>query len=434
MQEVQEVRQVQDVQSDRERQALTPPKARPGFTRSDGLSLSLSLTMHVLLVAVFLARAGTADVIEALPEVVEKAEAAVSDAPDAVLPVTPANPVDDTFDVSVLRVDEFSFDIAKIRNRANSLFPFLTLDLMFLERVSQDIRESQQRMVNPLAGARAGSNAPVLELPDEELRASIDRAWSRRKRWQTFAEIADRLSTHHPNIGRAPDLVRGYLDQNILQPYCDGTNRDARFWAMLENAADHADFVDFVRNYARTYPSSKTTTELLFLLDELLQGSRDVILMLLDTRPEEHLQHTRVVAPAGYTLAIALKERYGRWLFDRGWTKPEIWQHYNGVRLRLLSTIVATSPDGYRVADARFLGGQVLFEMNRLDEAVRAWGNIIPNAGDAYVRAYGEILDEIDSGPVDVKAIRQILGAEYGRWRVFSIDRLRQFGHYCDTF
>jgi hypothetical protein len=184
--------------------------------------------------------------------------------------------------------------------------------------------------VNPLAGAAAGSAAPPLELAEEELRASIDRAWSRRKRWQSFGEIARGLSTSHPSLGRAPDLVRGYLDQNILQPYCDGTNRDARFWAMLENAADHADFIDFVRSYARTYPSSKTTTELLFLLDELLQGSRDVMVMLLDTHPEEHLQHTRVLAPEGYTLALALKERYGRWLFERGWNKPEIWQHYNG--------------------------------------------------------------------------------------------------------
>jgi hypothetical protein len=72
--------------------------------------------------------------------------------------------------------------------------------------------------------------------------------------------------------------------------------------------------------------------------------------------------------------------------------------------------------------------------MNRMDDALRAWGNMIPVAGDAYARAYGEILDEIDSGPVDVKEIRRILGNEYGRWRVFSIDRLRHFGHHCDTF
>jgi hypothetical protein len=255
------VQDVQEVQGDHERRVLlTPPKTRSFFTRSDGVALGLSLTMHLLLVAVLVARSGQGERLEALPAVAEAAETAASSAPDATLPTTPENPENDTFDVSLLRVDEFTFDLAKIRNRANSLFPFLTLDLMFLERVSRDIRESQQRMVNPLAGARAGSHALVLELPDDELRASIDRAWSRRKRWQTFAEIADRLSTHHPSIGRAPDLVRGYLDQNILQPYCDGTNRDGRFWAMLENAADHADFVDFVRSYARPSCCSSSTS------------------------------------------------------------------------------------------------------------------------------------------------------------------------------
>jgi hypothetical protein len=414
---------------------LTPPAVRVVFTRHHATAMTVSLALHVLLVAMLVARSGVKRV-EALPAVAAAAEATepADVVPDAVLPVTPLAPADDTFDVTMLRVDQFTFDIAKIRSRANSLFPFLTLDLMFLDRVPRDVGESHRRMVNPLSAGSTGRQAPPLDLPDDALRAAIDRAWSRRKRWQSFAEMVRMLSTHHPSAGRAADLVRGYLDQNILQPYCDGTNRDLRFWAMLENAADHADFVDFVRSYARRYPSSKTTSELLFLLDELLQGSRDVVLMLLDTRPEEHLQHTRVVAPEGYTLALALKERYGRWLFERGWSKPEVWQHYNQLRLRLLSTIIDTSPDGYRVADARFLGGQVLFEMNRIDDAVRAWGNIAPVAADAYARAYGEILDEIESGPVDLNAIRRILSNEHGRWRLFSIDRLKQFGHHCDTF
>ena len=54
----------------------------------------------------------------------------------------------------------------------------------------------------------------------------------------------------------------------------------------------HGDFIDFVRAFARQHPSSRTTTELLFLLDELAQGSRDVLLTLLDLARELQLHYS----------------------------------------------------------------------------------------------------------------------------------------------
>ena len=84
---------------------------------------------------------------------------------------------------------------------------------------------------------------------------------------------------------------------------------------MLENAADHADFIDFVRAFARAHPSSQTTTELLFLLDELAQGSFQVVLLLLETKPEVDLAETQATLPLAYHLAIELKQHYGEWLF-----------------------------------------------------------------------------------------------------------------------
>jgi hypothetical protein len=72
--------------------------------------------------------------------------------------------------------------------------------------------------------------------------------------------------------------------------------------------------------------------------------------------------------------------------------------------------------------------------MGRVVDAERLWRSLSPVSGDAYYRAYSEIRDALASGASDGRTIRRILENEYGRWRLFSIDRLRQFGHRCDTF
>ena len=140
------------------------------------------------------------------------------------------------------------------------------------------------------------------------------------------------------------------------------------------------------------------------------------------------------MTPDAFQLAVAIKERYGRWLFDRHMEKGDVRRHYGELRLRLLQTIVSTTPDGYRAADAQFLAGQVLFELNRGADAERIWRGMSPTRGDAYYQAATDILDAFAAGATDARAIHNILGNEYGRWRLFSIDRLRQFGHHCDTF
>ena len=143
---------------------------------------------------------------------------------------------------------------------------------------------------------------------------------------------------------------------------------------------------------------------------------------------------TRAVSAEAYELAVEIRERYGRWLFEHGFDVEDIRHHYNDLRLRLLTTIIQTTPDRYREHDARFLAGQVLFEMYRLDDAVRMWRSAAPGDGDAYFRAHSEILAALDAGPPEHRSIARVLDYEYGRWRVFSINRLRGFGFKCDTF
>jgi hypothetical protein len=396
-------------------------------------TFGVSMCLHIVVLAVLIVRSRGEPELASPRIEVESVSAAEIVAADQQLPVSNAEPVDDRFEASLV-TGEFAFDLAKIRRRENALFPFLTLDLMFLDRVAEDLDAARQRLTNPLSASQGDGRTPPLEMSDMVLRRTIDRAWSRRERWKTFREVAALVSSHDASRGRAPELVRRYLDQNILQPYCDGDRHDPRFWAMLENAADHADFVDFVRSYARQRPSSKTTTELLFLLDELAQGSREVVLMLIETKPDQDLSYTKTMAPEAFQLANAIKERYARWFFDRGIDKRTLRRHYDELRLRLLKTIIETTPSAYRSSDARFLAGHVLFEMNRAADAEQMWRLMTPSTGDAYYQAATEILSALRSGRSDARSLRLILGNEYGRWRLFSIDRLREFGHHCDTF
>lgn len=336
---------------------------------------------------------------------------------------------------ATLRIDALRIDIEKIRARRNWLFPFLTTDLLFLEREEGSAGAASGKLVNPFARVRPGGSRPPLSIGDAELQKVVDHAWSRRERWIRFSEIARLVTAHDPDEGRVPELLHRYLDQNLLQPYYDANTRDSRFWAMLDCVADHVEFIDWVRSFARQHPSSRATTELLFLLDELAQGSRDTLLMLLSTDPGD-LEYTRRADRRAYDFAVSVRRQYGEWLREHQMEAPgQIRRRYDELRLRLLSTIMETTPDSYRAADARFLAGEIFFNQNNAPDALRMWREIRPDARDSYVEAYSELLAEMRSpNGATASEINRILGAEHRRWLDFSEVRLRQFGYTFDTF
>ena len=171
--------------------------------------------------------------------------------------------------------------------------------------------------------------------------------------------MVDVLQRSDPDHGRAAELVKAYRDRNILQPVCDyrivtGPPRQERIiadhlaWMMLENSADHSDFVDFVHAFAGQHPSSRATTELLFIIDKLVQGNRDALLELLSIKPSRDLSLTSSVNRAAFDMMIAIQRHYAMWLAERGLDSTSaIEARYDDVRLHILSTIVETAPGGY---------------------------------------------------------------------------------------
>ena len=325
------------------------------------------------------------------------------------------------------------FNLPKIAARRAAMFPFLTADLSFIDRLATDLRGATAHLPNPLDRALA---AKPLELDDRLLQQIIDESWARRDRWQRFQPIAALLTGHDAHQGRAPALVRAYLDQNLLQPFCDGRTRDGQFWAVLENAADHADFLEFIRAYTRTRSASRTTTELLFLMDELAQGNREAAMTVMATSISHDLAQTAVQSPRAALLAASLQNDLQAWFAAHGQSaQADIGNAYDRFRLRVLSTIVEITPDGYREADARFLAGEIFFRQSDLAQAIEWWKKMKPAANDTYAGAANAIIRILSApGPVDSFALRRVVAAESARWSEVNYARLKQFGYRCDSF
>ena len=326
-------------------------------------------------------------------------------------------------------------DLDKLQARRDALFPFLTTDMDFLDRVNDQVHGDPARLALP--SAVKPNNAPKLrplQLSDTELQEIVDGAWSRRERWTTFARLAELTRSYDPDRGQVPLVLRAYLDQNLLQLFCDTGTRVPRLWVMLENAADHIDFIEFIRVFTRDYPSSVATTELLFLLDKLAQASRDALLLLASIDPEREL--TGIENKYRSEFIVALQRHYRERLEHRQLSSADdIKAWYDTVRLQILQTVIATSPNGYRTADARFLAGAIHFEGGETSEAIRRWREIRPDSGDAYVEEYSRLLEELQwPQGVRTQQVKYVLDSVDSRWRTSSLARLRYFGRTCDSY
>ena len=393
-------------------------------------SAMLSVSLHLAMAAIWLIVASIPPALT-LPASAPMVEIARIEMPPADPPLLIERAIPPE-ELSGYDISGLPFNISKIEARRASLFPFLTADLSFIERMATDVRAASARLGNPLDQRLT---ARPLSLDRPLLQQIVDEAWSRRDRWQRFQQIRALLIGHDAHAGDAPALMRAYLDQNLLQPYCYGRTKDGQFWALLENATTHVEFVEFIRSYARTRSSSRTTTELFFLLDELTQGSREVAENVLGTSVSADLTHSATSSPHAARLAAGVGNDLRAWLAAHGYTQHQgVGPAYDQFRLRVLSTIVETTPDGYREADARYLAGEIFFRQGNVDQALEWWTPMRPQDGDSYKDAAAAIRKVLDGGTRDAAALRRILWAETARWKEQNYHRLRQFGYRCDSY
>jgi hypothetical protein len=409
---------------------------------------SVALTLHLICVSMLVwlslpetapaanrpsTAAAVTPVAPATSETAPPTEAQVRDDIGKYLPSPPS-----------VRVWGFQFDVRKIRARWSALFPFVTAPPSFDAAPRLQLASSRVVFVDPQAPPPVLPPAkPVLTMSRAAIQQLMDRTWARRDRWSHFAEFVKLAGSYHPNDGRLPSVIRAWVEQNSLQPYEDTTLPDPRRWAMLALAADHQDFVDFIARYVREHPGTRTATEMLFLVDALMQGSRETLVLLLETSPQRHMAWTRTESYEAYVLFGALREYYGAYLDKRGLgTSDAIRQKYDALRLQVLSTVLRVTPQAYRAGDAQFLIGAIKWAQDDLRGAVNAWREMRVAADDRYVEPASQILrvlhgpseSSVTPGSDTAARIRTILAGERRKWTSFQFDRLRQFGHAFSTF
>ena len=362
-------------------------------------------------------------------------------------PPTPAaddpqddDPIVERESSSTLIIQGFTFDFGKIAARGTSLFPFLSLRLpLEPPRAVEQGPRAHARLFSPFATTAPADPNPPLVLSDSALQTVVDSAWSRRHRWRVFRPVREMTAQYNADAGRLPLLLRRYVDQNMLQPYLDTAIPDMRLWTELGIAADHADYITFITKYASEHPSTKATTELLFLLDKLAQGSYDALATLIGMSPAR-MEWTRTTSREANELFLTIRRYYRSKLDLEDLTgASQLRMFYDRIRVTILSSIIATTPNGYRASDARFLIGGIYWRQGRVDEAVRWWRDMTVDPEDGYVMSYAPVLDAVRrAGPngegIDRGVINTALDDERRKWVDFWETRLKQFGYSFDVY
>lgn len=330
-------------------------------------------------------------------------------------------------------------DIDRIGNHLFVLFPFVTPGLALDAFFPSIPSPARLLFENPYASKRAQATPQKgrrLEMTAAQRQALVDTSWTRARRWNAFDRIRQLTQDGNADDERLAALIALYRDQNALQPYADGTVRDLRLWAQLGLAADHADFIAFIRGYAATHPSTKVTTELLFLLDTLAQANADALAVLVETNQPGDLEWTKDTHPRAFLLARQIQQLYAADIVRlRLLSRPAIESFYARGRLSILSRILQTTPLGYRADDARFLMGDILWHEGRTEEALQIWRAMTAGPSEAtYATAIAQIRAAVQPANPDARNIRFILSNQQGRWLSFADDRLRRFGYRADRF
>ena len=416
------------------------------------MSLALSASLHIFLLA---ALTSPKDVTTRTPTVVatpRNIEVVVVRPENESFPgLAPSEPTPEpaAFErpYSPLALTNATFDLDAIAKRAHVLFPFLSpgVDLSLFHLRGDAALRSQYVVAT---GRGPGRPAPPLTATPAQLQVLVDRAWSRRQRWQAVQPILRLADTYDANAADMPGLLRMYSEQNLGQYYEDNRplSRDQRLWAELSVAADHVSFIGYIRRYVEAHPSTKSATELLFLLDKTAEGNRNILETLLSTEPRQHLAETQRANPHAYELAIELQKYYRQILRARGLqADADVMAVYDADRLEILGGIIRSTPGGYRANDARFLIGEIHWSAKRVPAAVSSWCQMGVDAGDAYVDTYRQILSALqadshrgcDSSPVSgvtQREIGRILERRAKQSWDFQFYRLYKFGYRFDSF
>jgi hypothetical protein len=340
----------------------------------------------------------------------------------------------DVADLAGVTDQTFDFDVEKIISRGGSLFPFTRGDVL-QQQIPTRLQKENDVLSTSAFAVVSSINRPPLELTRDQLQELLDKSWSRRRRWDAFKPIAEIASDHDPEVGDLPLLLRGYVEQNSLQPFTASWYPEGKLWALLSIAADHADFVEYISRFIAQHPSSRSSTELLFLLDNVVQANLEALITLVRTDPLTDLHWTQAANPRAMEALSALHLYHQTALGRRGfWRVDALKMTYDTVRVKVLLHLIRNTPRGYRSNDALFLLGEIYWRQGKFGDAAGSWQKMVPHPTDTHFAASLEIRQALTHGTADRDRITAALDRNKDRWIDASFVRLKRFGYRFNTF
>ncbi len=126
--------------------------------------------------------------------------------------------------------------------------------------------------------------------------------------------------------------------------------------------------------YASTHRSSKATTDLLLLLDTLVQANLNDLATLMSIEPSADLALTGRSNQAAYDFIVEVQQDDKVQLEKKHLASPGgIAAYYDAIRLAILDSIIRVTPQRYHANDARFLMGEIYWQQKNVAAAMEAW-------------------------------------------------------------
>ncbi len=257
-----------------------------------------------------------------------------------------------------------------------------------------------------------GNMKPVFWMDDKKMQQTLD-DWMKLTKSQMVKNLETLIKKFDNNSGDLPKMVRETYNQNLIRIIYT-TDKYTTMIDFFEEGLFKPDFLTYILNYMKTQPYTKTSTELLFVMEKFYMFEWQML----------NLIHNRLTQPnPGRDVKIKvindIARKYNQLMLEHGiQSKEDLNELYFKRRLEITNLILKNSD--YRKNDALFVKGWLLFEHGRESKAYEVWSSIKPGNGlFVYQKMFSKIrrfmpsLNNRFGDPFYIKKILEHYNFEY---------------------
>lgn len=256
--------------------------------------------------------------------------------------------IDKPFAEEVQKAPE-ELSVHKERNRIIDLYRNLTkdADLNYVE----------------LEGDREKRSKSPLEMPREDRMQYLDRNLPRKKEAQ-MDDFISRFMNYDPDTGDLPVFIRDLYYEN-LQRLAYTFSSDPTYFT-IDYFQENLNKEDFLKNSLALYSEmqdKKAGTEILFTLENIYEIQSRALNLYFQNKKSFPLLSEESRKELRVEVIRRVLERYQPILEEKNISSSEdVNRLYTEKRLDIMDNLIRNTPDGYRVADAKFEKARIHWE------------------------------------------------------------------------